>query len=75
MVYTYPNFNTFPRAGYNLNQHKTGYSLNGFNFDVEIFSARVVSASVLPPVAESPTPVHSDSVDYNIIPLKLSLMP
>ena len=66
MVYTYTPFSLFTRTGYIITQHNTDYSVNGLNSDVERYlSVSFVSASNLPAVAESPTSVNSDSVNYN----------
>ena len=46
--------------------------MDGSNSDVERrFPYSVVSDFAIPPVTNIPTPGHSESIDYNLIPLKI----
>ena len=72
MVNTDPSFALFQINVYILTQHNTEYSVNSFNSDVEIyFYVSLVWARVIPASVDSPTPGHSNTVNYNLILLKI----
>ena len=72
MVNTDPSFALFQIHFYIITQHNTKYSVNSFNSDVErYFYVSLVSARVIPASVDSPTPGHSNTVNYNLILLKI----
>ena len=58
MVYTDPNF------------PNTDYSVNGLNSDIGIFFS-LMPTSVIHDDAKRPTPDHGNSINYNLISLKI----